>query len=124
MTYKEISEKYNVEMSLLTRRVNILKVRGVFKGRNVTFTKGQVEQLLGYDPKAYDKRRSMINHPRKLKIIEFYLKRKSGRKVAEFLNISRPIVDATIREYNKTGFLVVESRLNKEEYEEENVNLV
>lgn len=40
------------------------------------------------------------------------------------MNISRYIVDAAIKEYNTTGFITVESRLNKEEYEPDSVNLV
>jgi DNA-binding Lrp family transcriptional regulator len=124
VTYKQISEKYNIKVTILTRRVHLLKIRGVFKGRTITFNKKQIKQLLDYDPTAHFKRMSNVNHPRKLAIIEFYEKRKSGRKVAEFMNISRYIVDAAIKEYNTTGFITVESRLNKEEYEPDNVNLI
>lgn len=124
LTYKQISEKYSIGISVLTRRVHLLKIKGLFKGRTITFSSKQTRQLLDYDPTAHFKRMSNINHPRKLAIIEFYEKRKSGRKVAEFMNISRYIVDSAIKEYNTTGFITVESRLNKEEYEPDNVNLV
>lgn len=124
MNYEEISKKYNIKVSILTRRVHVLKIKGVFKGRKVYFTKNQISQLIEYNPRFHFERGSNINHSRKLSIIEFYNKLKSGRKVAAFLHISRPIVDAAIKEYNETGSITVESRLNKEEYEMDNVNLV
>lgn len=124
MTYIQISEKYNVKVSLLTRRVHILNIKGIFVGRKITFNKKQITEILNYNPRAHFDRKNAKNHPRKLAIIEFYLKRKSGRKVSEFLNISRYIVDAAIKEYNQTGFVTIESKLNKEEYEPDNVNLI
>ena len=114
MTYKQISEKYNISISVLTRRVHLLKIKGLFKGREITFNKKQITEILSYNPRLYFEKRNNRNHPQKLAIIEFYLKRKSGRKVAEFMNISRYIVDAAIKEYNTTGFITVESKINKE----------
>lgn len=124
MTYKQISKKYRINVSVLTRRVHLLKIKGLFRGREITFNKKQITEILNYNPRLHFEKRNNRNHPRKLAIIEFYLKRKSGRKVAEFMNISRYIVDAAIKEYNTTGFITVESRLNKEEYEPDSVNLV
>ena len=113
LTYQQISEKYNIKTSVLTRRVHILKIKGIFVGREVAFNKKQIAEILSYNPRAHFDRRCTKNHPRKLAVIEFYLKRRSGRKVAEFMNISRYIVDAAIKEYNETGFITVESKMNK-----------
>lgn len=114
MTYKEISKKYNISISILTRRVHLLSIKGLFKGREISFNKKQVQQILDYNPRLHFEKMCNKNHPRKFRIIEFYLKRRSGRKVAEFLNMSRHIVDATIREFNETGCIVVASKMNKE----------
>lgn len=124
MTYKEISLEHNIKISILTRRVNILRIKGIFKGRQIDFNKNQIKQLLEYNPKAHFEKRNNTNHSRKLAIIEFYQKLKSGRRVATFLHLSRPIVDATIKEYNQTGFITVESKMNKNEFEIDNVNLI
>ena len=124
LTYNQISEKYNIKTSVLTRRVHILKIKGIFVGREVAFNKKQIAEILSYNPRAHFDRRCTKNHPRKLAVIEFYLKRRSGRKVAEFMNISRYIVDAAIKEYNETGFITVESKMNKTEFEIDNVNLI
>lgn len=113
LTYNQISEKYNIKTSVLTRRVHILKIKGIFVGRELAFNKKQIAEILSYNPRAHFDRRCTKNHPRKLAVIEFYLKRRSGRKVAEFMNISRYIVDAAIKEYNETGCIVVASKMNK-----------
>jgi transposase len=115
VNYQEISKKYNIKVSVLTRRVSLLKIKGIFKGRKIYFSDGQINQMLEYDTRHHFKIRDNSNHPRKLAFIEFYLKFKSGRRVATFLNTSRKLVDAAIKEYNETGFITVESKLNKNE---------
>jgi transposase len=124
MNYEEISIKYNIPVTTLYSRVFHLKIKGAFKGRKINFSKKQVEQLLEYKPLEYLDKYRMNNDRRKLKIIEFYLKLRSGRRVTIMLNISRRFVDAAIREYNNTGFVIVESKMNKTEFEIENVNLI
>ena len=116
MTYKEISEKHNIKISFLTRRVAVLKMKSVFVGRECDFTSHQESLLVNYNPRAHFERNSKEYHNRKLRIVEEYFKLKSGRKVSISLKIHRCIVDKSIREYNKTGFLIVESKLNKFEY--------
>jgi len=123
-TYKQISEENSISITTLTRRVHLLKIKGLFVGREITFTDQQIQELLSYNPRAHFERMDKRNHPRKLAIIEFYLKRKSGRKVAEFMNISRYIVDAAIKEYKTTGTITVESKLSRTEFEIDNVNLI
>lgn len=123
-TYKQISEENNIPTTTLTRRVHLLEIKGLFVGREITFTEQQIQELLSYNPRAHFERMDKRNHPRKLAIIEFYLKRKSGRKVAEFMNISRYIVDAAIKEYKTTGTITVESKLSRTEFEIDNVNLI
>ena len=122
-TYKQISEENSIPITTLTRRVHLLKIKGLFVGREITFTEQQIQEILSYNPRAHFERMDKTNHPRKLAIIEFYLKRKSGRKVAEFMNISRYIVDAAIKEYKTTGTITVESKLSRTEFEIDNVNL-
>jgi hypothetical protein len=124
MTYRQITEKHNINYSTISRRVFLLKIKGLYVGREIRFTQEQVDEIVAYNPRAHFERRCKKNHPRKLRIIEFYLKRKSARKVAEFMNISRSIVDEAINEYKETGFIVVESKLSRIQIEEENINLV
>ena len=111
-------------MALIYRRVHVLKIKGIIKNRKMTLNSEQIYDILNYNPKAHIEKMKKDNHPRKLAIIEFYLKRGSGRKVSDMLHISRHFVNAAIREYNETGTITVSSRLNNEEYEMENVNLV
>lgn len=117
MTYREISKKYNITITTLTRRVNVLRLKGRFVNREKFFDESQVKQMVEYDTKAHLKRRpDTKNLPRKLKIIEFYLKLKSARRVSEFLNLSRPIVTHAVKEYNETGFVTVGSKMNDENF--------
>lgn len=109
LTYKQISEKYSIPLSLIYRRVHVLKLKGYRKGREIKFKEDQIYQIISYLPwsnsKQFDKR--------KLKIIEFYEKFGTGNKVARFLNIHRNVVNKAIKEYNETGFVIVESKMNK-----------
>lgn len=112
MTYKDIEKKYGISYSILTDRVRFLGIKGRFKDKKVVFNREQVDDIVNYSSRRQNKKTSNDNHSRKFKIIEFYLKGRSGRKVAEFLNMNRKVVYAAIKEYNETGCIIVESKLN------------
>ncbi len=114
MTYQQISKRYQIPVQTLTRRVHVLKLKGVCKSTKKHFNAEQIKQIVEYNPKAHFERNSTINHRRKIKIIEFYLKFKSVRRTATFLNMSRYIVTATVKEYNEYGTVTVESEMNYE----------
>ena len=112
MTYKEIEDKYGISYSKLTDRVRFLGIKGRFKNKKMTFNKAQVEEIVNFTTAGSARIAYNRNHPKKFKIIEFYQKRRSARQVAEFLNIDRKYVYATVREYNETGCIVVASKMN------------
>lgn len=112
MTYKEIEKKYDIKYHDLTDRVGALGIKGKFKSKILHFSKAQVQEILTFAPKKKIKKMSRENHVRKLKIIEFYLKLGSARKTADFLNIGWRIIYPAVREYNETGCVTVESKLN------------
>ena len=72
-TYKQISEENSISITTLTRRVHLLKIKGLFVGREITFTEQQIQEILSYNPRAHFERMDKTYHPRKLAIIEFYL---------------------------------------------------
>jgi len=109
LTYKQISQKYSIPLSLIYRRVHVLKLKGFKKGREIKFKEDQIYQILYYQPQTNSKQFDR----RKLAIIEFYEKFGTGNKVSRFLNIHRNVVNQAIREYNETGFVIVESKMNK-----------
>jgi len=111
-TYQQISEKYNISYSKLTDRVRFLGIKGRFKNKKMTFNKIQVEEIVNFTTAGSARIAYNRNHPKKFKIIEFYQKGRSARKVAEFLNIDRKFVYSTIREYNETDCIVVASKMN------------
>lgn len=114
MTYKEISEKYNVTVSTLTGRAFRMKLKPLRYGYNVIFSEEQVKALIEYDPKAYLEKYRKNNDKRKIRIIEFYFKFKTANRTAIFLNLHRDLVGQTIHEYNKLGYIVVASKMNDE----------
>lgn len=108
-TYKQISQEFGIDLHILTQRVHKLKLEAYKKGRENVYTDEQVWQITNYQSRQKNKK----NDKRKLAIIEFYWKLKTSNKVAEFLNIDRTTVSNTIKEYLNTGFVVVESKINK-----------
>ncbi len=118
MTYQEISEKYNIPMSVLTRRVAVLKIKGLFIGRKVSFNSYQVKQIVNYVAKTKINGKIATEkwqtQRKKITIIEFYLKKRSSRQVSRILNLPRPLCDYTIKEYNEKGYVIVGSKMNNE----------
>jgi hypothetical protein len=107
-TYKQISKKYNIKVSILTKRVYKLGIKGKVLSTDATifFSEGQIMRIL------MSERMPFKNHPRKIQIIELYKKGVVGRLVAETLKISTKLTYDCIREYNKDGFIIVESKIN------------
>lgn len=112
MTYKEISTKYNIPISVLYRRAHVLRLEGKFKGVNIDFNKHQVLELVNYVPVIFPESKKVENHVRKIAIIEFYMKFGGVNRVSRMLNIDRGAVGKAIKEYEETGCIVVASKLN------------
>jgi len=110
LSYEQISDKYKIKKSILTRRVHVLKIKPYFEGRTVVFNSRQIKQIIEY---KRPERKNKKNHKEKLRIIEFYFKLRSARKTAIFLNIGRELVDAAVKEYIQTGTITVESSLGE-----------
>lgn len=115
MTYKQISETYNLPLGTVSRRAHNLKLKGRRVGREKDLNESEVEELLSITFGAHLEKIRKNNHKRKLAIIEFYIRHGEYRKVSKMLNIHINAVSAAINEYNETGFVIVESRMNKEE---------
>lgn len=122
MTYKEISVKYNIPVSKLYRIVHTLRLEGKFKKALLDFNKDQVNKIISYKPIIFPENKKVLNHVRKIAIVEFYIKFGGIRKVSRMLNIGRDSVSAAIKEYEQTGCIVVASKLNTMESFEENGN--
>lgn len=114
MEYEEISLRYDIPVSVLTKRVFILGIKPISRKRKVTFSQEQVQKILEYNPKGFLERWSKKTHPRKIKIVETYLELGvSIRKTSIYLNIHRDIVQKIIKEYKQTGYVVVASKMNE-----------
>lgn len=112
LTYKQISNEYNIPIRKLNRAVYELKIKGIYIGKEKMFNEQEVEQIIHYRRRISSKYK--LYHPRKIKIIQAYFKYGSGTKVAKILNIDRSSVNRAIKEYNNTGEIIVESILNNE----------
>jgi hypothetical protein len=111
-TYSEISEMTGVTKSGLQHRVHRLGLKGrtLSDDGTVFFTARQVSKII-----ACYKIRSE-NNPRKIDIIELYQQGKKGRAIASILRISVKASYDCIREYNQTGYIIVESLINNRTY--------
>ena len=111
-TYSEISEMTGVTKNGLQHRVHRLGLKGrtLSDDGTVFFTARQVSKII-----ACYKIRSE-NNPRKIDIIELYQQGKKGRAIASILRISVKASYDCIREYNQTGYIIVESLINNRTY--------
>jgi len=111
-TYNELVEAYGITKSALTHRVQNLNIKGKRLGTDGTvyFNINQVKKIINYlDFKNKE------NHPRKIKIVDLYEKGMTGNSISKKLKISIKLAYDCIKEYNLTGCIVVESKLNNME---------
>jgi transposase len=108
-TYNQISKDYGVSKSALQHRVHRLKLKGRTLGDDGTiyFSHKQVEKIID----CY--RISSVNHLRNIYVIELYQQGRNGRAIASILKMSTKTTYDCIKEYNKTGCITIESKLNK-----------
>ena len=111
-TYNELVDYYKISKSALTHRVQRLNIKGkrLDNDSTVYFNIDQVKKIINYlDFKNKE------NHPRKIKIVDMYEKGMTGNTISKKLNISIKLTYDCIKEYNLSGYLIVESKLNNME---------
>jgi len=108
-TYNQIAKDYGVTKSAIQHRVHKLGLIGKVLSDDGTifFTSKQVEKIVD----CYTSTKE--NHPRKIWVIELYQAGRKGRSIASMLKMSTKLTYDCIRDYNKDGCVVVESKLNK-----------
>ena len=112
MNYEHIAKKYNLTIPLIYRRVCLLKIKGRIIRKKVYLNQIQVDKIVNYKRPVKD---NLKYNKRKLTIIEWWLRTPNYRKISYILNINRKAVTEAVREFEDTGFIVVESRMNKNE---------
>ena len=86
-----------------------------FRGRKL-ISNESVEKILSYSPSI---KKPYKNHPRKISIVESYIRNQSIKAVARTLRINRESVTEAIKEWEQDGYITVESKINgsgKENY--------
>ena len=109
-TYQQISNKYNIPINTLKKRVMKLGIKGIYGGQRKVFTFSEELDIISYKPMT---RNNKEHDPRKIQIIETYLELKSGRQTALELKLHRDVVLKAIREYTLDKHITVESKMNK-----------
>lgn len=109
VTYKDVAKKNNVSVRALTKRAHKLGIVGKRIGSDgsMYFTEKQINKILNL------KRVDFKNHSRKITIVEMYQDGLKGRKIAEALGISTKLTYICLKEYNYTGHIIVQSKINK-----------
>ena len=110
LSTEELLTKFNISYSKLTKLISRNNITGFWVGRTKKFDENEIEINL----RDYNLDRapfSRIYDPRKIKIIEFYQKYGSIRKVSTILSIGRSSVNKTVEEYLKDGCIEVDSKL-------------
>lgn len=109
LTYKEISDRHNISVESLKKKACNLKIKGknLSFGSTKHFSKSQVEILI-------EKKKSpnLKFHQRNIDIIELFNKGIGIKRICGFLGCSETIGFFVAKEYQKTGFVIVESKLN------------
>jgi len=106
MSYQQISDAYNIPVRILNKRVHNLKIKGVFIGQVKYFTKYDVSKILDHHPTHFK------YHERKIRIAEYLISGYNGRTIAKILGISVKLCYDCVKEFNSTGCVTVESKLN------------
>lgn len=110
LTTKELLSKFNISYSKLSKLISSNNIRGFWFGRNKKFDENEIElNLRDYNNSVEPF--SLQYSTKKIAIIEFYQKYGSIRKVSVILGIHRSVVTRTIREYQNTGSIEVDSKL-------------
>ena len=112
MNYEQIAKKYNLTIPLIYRRVFVLKLKGRIIRKKIYLSQPQIDKIVNYKRPKKD---NLKNNKRKLTIIEWWFRTPSYRKISYILNIPRKLVTEAVREFEDTGFIVVESKMNKNE---------
>jgi biotin operon repressor len=112
MTYDEISEKYKMPIRELRRSASYLKIKGIYVGKTKSFTKEEIELIIRHKVKSSPKYR--LYNKRKIAMVQSYFKYGSCTKVAKLLKLDRGAVNKAVKEYQSTGYIIVESKLNYE----------
>jgi len=112
--YKDLVAESGLTLSVLYHRVHALKIKGLYIGQAMYFNDKQVKKILNYKS---PERESFKYHKRKLRIVEWYERYKSARKVSYMLNIHRDYVTTVAKEMVETGgFITVESKMNRKDF--------
>lgn len=107
-TLAEISEETGLNTQLLNKRVRKLGLKRGRIGANGRryYTEEEVKKIL-----AYIKPPKKVSSA-KITIIELYQSGMTGRDIAKNMKLSIKLSYDCIREYNDTGCVIVESKLN------------
>ena len=105
-TLKKVSKDTGISISILNKRGWKLGLKGkcLGKGSTMYYTAAQINKILNYI-KSRDSY--------KITIIELYQSNQTGRNIAKYMKMSVKTVYDCIREYNETGCVTVESKINK-----------
>jgi len=107
VTYKEISQKYDIPERNLLARVYRLCLYG--KGKPKQFTQEQVSQIIACQPYGVDYK----NDRRKIKLIELYQATGNVKKATRELKMHERIAYEAVKEYKETEMITIESSMNK-----------
>ena len=106
LSYRQISEQYGISSTTLSKRVFALKIKGENVGKKKYFTQQDIDKILRCKPTNY------TTHARKITIIEIFQNGVKGYEIAEALGISSRSTYECIKEYQLTGCVIVESKMN------------
>ena len=111
-TYSDISEMVGVTKSGLQHRVHRLGLKGktLSDDGTIFFNVNQVKKIID----CY--KITSVNHPRKIGVIELYQAGRKGHAIASILRMSIKSSYDCIREYNNTGYIIVESIINNKRH--------
>jgi len=106
---KYVSNLTGVSVHALNKRAIKLNIKGRCTGSNSTryYTKNQIDTIVSAQPIGFK------NHWRKISIIEMYLENITGHEISKSMNISIKLAYDCIREFNKTGCIIVESKMSR-----------
>lgn len=106
-TYEEISKKYNIGLSSLYSRVDRIKLIRRYDKQIRVFTKSEVKKIVNH------KNPRLVESYKKITVIDFYHLGFFRDEISLRLGISLDFVKKTIAEYNRTGHVLVESKINR-----------
>lgn len=108
---QQIADTSELNFEAIYYRAKKLGIRGKKISRAIRYTEEEIQKILNFETNK--KPTHQRNSRKKITYLEFYFKQGNAANVYRTLNASRFYVEMAIKEWEETGCVTVESKMNE-----------